>query len=328
MSEPGKVADLAGSEGSNMIDVTGLFKQFGVQKNIRGFFNRHTYEIDPRAPENNWLYPAFRGFEVLQRNLAQQGKNVHTFATIGTGAGWDAVGAYHIFKPERLVATDYHPKVLPIAHRNIRGNVPTNIEVLTLTGDLCAPLREEGVLADVIYANLPLLPDDPEKVMQNMRSSTFVAWERIHAAPEDYRRHRLAMKYHFLLDAASSLTQGGSVVINLGGRVPVELVQQMFTDCGYTYEELFTMLKIQSQPEEVLPGFAQAERETGVTFDYYRLSAAKASLQEHTPPLSAADLKAYLLPHHVSATQAQALHEQGEEIGHIVQVIRGQRVHD
>ncbi len=306
-------------------DASSLFAQFGVRQKVKGVFNEYTYAIDAR-PENNWLFPAFKGFEVLKTRIAAEGQTVRTFVTVGTGGGWDAIGGHHIFQPKRLIATDNHPKVLRVADRNIRENVTDeDVEILTLHGDLCAPLREKKILADVLYANLPLLPDDPAHVLEGMRSSTFADWERIKQAPTIYQRYRLAMKYVLLNDAASSLAPHGSVAINLGGRVPVELIQRMFDECGYTYEELYTMLKLQTQPDEVLPGFAAAEKEGGVEFDFYRLPHTRKAASTLRPSFPAKKWKDTLLPHRVSAERAVRLHARGVPIGHIVQMIGGQR---
>jgi hypothetical protein len=82
------------------------------------------------------------------------------------------------------------------------------------------------------------------------------------------------------------------------------------------------MLKTQTQPEDVLPGFAAAEKEGGVTFDFYKMRQAREGLAD-TQFGSAVQLKQHLSPYRVSATEAEALRARGEEIGHVVQVIRG-----
>lgn len=311
-----------GDQGIRSVDVSSLFAAFGITKSVIARFNEHTYEFDPDI-KNNWLYAAFKGFQVLGDRLASEGKSADTFVAVGTGSGLDAIGASHIFQPNAVVLTDIHPRVVPLAEQNAKGNILKG-SVVGLTGDLCEPLRQHNIKADVIYANLPLIPDDDETILGGMRSSSFVSRSRFEKAPKKYKRYLLGMIHAFLEDAKESLNPDGSVVINLGGRVPVELVKELFAECGYEYEELYTMLKAQSQPEEVLPGFSQVEAKEGVEFDFYKFDEAEAALQNvDTATLSAQELKDLLAPYRVTAMEALALHRSGTRIGQIVQVIRG-----
>lgn len=306
-------------DGSFLVDVHALYKPFFSVDALRALFTHETYEYDP-VPDNNWLYAAFKGFQALKQDPQ---RCIRTFATVGTGPGLDAIGAAHIFRPAHVIATDMNALVLPVAEKNILDHVPDSaVRVSVLQGNLCAPLRDAGFCADLIYANLPLLPADAASLIQGMRSSTFAPQEILATAPEVYRQYQLGMIYQFLCDARSSLTENGSVAINLGCRVPLSLVRQMFQDCGYTYRELFVMLKKQSQPDDVLPGFSSAEQEEGIVFDFYRYDEALHAFPLDTL-MSAESLKQALLSFRVSAKEAQKLHESGVVIGHIVQMIEG-----
>ncbi|MSR87169.1 hypothetical protein EXS70_03295 [Candidatus Peribacteria bacterium] len=315
--------------GGHFVDVSALFEPFGIKQKIEALFTPVTYEFAP-IPENNWLYAAFKGFQALKESAPL--KWVHTFASVGTGPGLDGIGASHIFKPAHVVLTDKKKQVLPIALCNIHAHLQNErIKVTVAKGNLCAPLRDKGIYADLIYANLPLLPD-PEGNDEGMRSSTFVPTEELQDVPEIYQHSRLAMIYLFLNDARSSLNEGGSVAINLGGRVPVALIQQLFRECGYQYRELFSMLKVQSQPYDVLPEFSKAELETGITFDFYRMNdETKHSLTAYSQlygvfgkTMNAHQMKEDALKEfRVSATDALKLHQAGETIGHVVQMIQG-----
>lgn len=263
-------------------------------------FTPQTYELDPK-PENNWLFAAFRGFQNLR--ILEPTRQIRTFATIGTGPGLDAIGAHMILDPEHVIATDIVDAIVDVARGNILRHIPSKTQVTTLTGDLCAPLRKAQLTADLMYANLPLLPMTAETADHAMASSTFVSDQAFHRAPEVYRHWRLAMMYVFLHDARSSLSPGGSVAINIGGRVPDVLLRQLFTECRYSYRELFTMLKIQSQPEQVLPGFTKAERDHRVQFDFYSMKEPSAK--------------------RICATEALRRHQKGEVIGHTVKMIEG-----
>jgi methylase of polypeptide subunit release factors len=316
--------------GAHSVDVSALFKPFGITKKIDALFTSSTYEYAPK-PEDNWLYPAFRAFQNLK--ATDKLKWVHTFASVGTGPGLDGVGASFIFHPAHIFLSDENPDVLPIARYNALSNVADKrTQVTVAEGDLCAPLRDAGIRPDLIYANLPLLPADPKTLRTDMRSSTFASSEKCKDVPEIYRQFRLAMMYLFLNDARSSLNENGSVAINLGGRVPVELIRRMFAECGYRYHELLTMLKVQSQPDEVLPQFSKAEQELGIEFDFYRMNEETAgSLASYAELyrlfgkiMNAHQMKEDALKDfRVSATEALELHNRGEQIGHVVQMIEG-----
>lgn len=321
------------------VDVSSLFAACGIRRKVTALFNAATYEID-EMPQNNWLYPAFLGFQELAEKLRREDKCVQSFASIGTGAGLDVVGAEQIFfpaflsgyqaeifKPSLLVGTDVHPGVLPLAEENVRKNIDLkSADIRMLLGSLCTPLREAGLKVDVLYANLPLIPDGPAHILDGMRSSTFVDRDLLKDVPPLYTKHLLGMKYALLQDAHDCLTESGSVVLNLGGRVSIPLVHRMFTECGYSYDELVTMLKVQSQPEEVLPGFVAAEQKHGIAFEFYWMESEP---QKYTPKVYINDIysESFLKRNkRVSATEALALHSKGEKIGHIVRVIRGQRL--
>ncbi len=139
-------------------------------------------------------------------------------------------------------------------------------------------------------------------------------------------RYLLRLQNAFLRDAYAALSPGGSVIINLGGRVPVSLVKEMFVAAGYQYQELFAMLKVQLQPEWVLGGYARAEKKYHVVFDLYRFDAARKKFEVllRDKNISTLELKKILKPFHVSATEGLKRLVYGHErIGHIVQVIRG-----
>ncbi len=309
------------------VDISQLFESVGVHKEVKVNMNDATYEVDATEPKNNWLYPAFKGFQKLQKSLEDDGKHVDTFVSIGTGQAIDGIGANEIFAPKKVVLTDNNSKVIAISDANFKMNSNGEAECVVLEGSLCKPLRDHGITADVIYANLPNVPkDDSEAVMQGMNSATFVDAATVASTPEKYQRYLLGLQYAFLKDAVGSLNDGGCVVVNLGGRVPVELVQDMFQECGYSYKELYTMFKLQSQPEEVLTGYAEAELQHGVTFDFYRYDDSFAALEaQDTERISATQLKALLAPFRVSATEGLALLAKGEKIGHVVHLLRGQK---
>lgn len=312
------------------LDASKLFEAVGLKNRPMIEMNEHTYGMDMEQPENNWLYPAFRGFQECQKRLGQEHQRVETFTTIGTGSGIDAIGAYEIFRPHRVIMTDIHPDVLPLAAKNFSLNTEKEFVVFeTLKGDLLQPLKKRGWISDVIYANLPNVPfvhEEPSLLAKQLSASFYIPKEH-NIIPRDAERYLLAMQYIVLHDAREVLTHHGSVLLNLGARVPCEVVKNIFQEIGYSYEELFVMLKKQTEAELMLPSYAKAEVENGVEFDFYRLTDAQTYLAQEAPgaePPSVDLLKSRLERFRVNASTAwREFHEKGTPIGHIVSLLRG-----
>ncbi len=326
-------------------DVSPIFEAAGIEGWYRGTMSDYSYDLNPEDPESNWLYVALQGFRKLKPMLDREGKAVDTFATLGSGHALDAVGGYKVFNPKNVVMTDINAGtewwLTSNFLRHIRepvwggengedivalNYVDKQVRTYSLIGNLCEPLRERGLVADVMYANLPNIPEpDTAKVHDGMNSATFIDEDAIAAAPQKYHAYHLGLQHTLLQNARDSLSDQGSLLVNLGGRVPVELVRDMFHENGYGYEELFNHFKVQTEPEEVLTGYSvQGEQRYGVEFDYYRYDEAKRLLGERKPQdLSVEQLKELMSSVRVSATEGLERHHQGERLGHIVQLVRG-----
>ncbi len=308
-------------------NVSSLFASVGIKHPVIINTTEHTYEVNAVKPKNNWLYPAFKGFLKLRKKLPCGKSSTLTFASIGTGQGIDAIGAYHIFHPKKIIITDIHPEVIPIAKNNFLKNTDHKTNFVAYVGNLCDPLSKNKIVADIIYANLPNIPF--EGVGSNFGgqlTSTFFNEQWINNKSRILEKYLLSLQNAFLYSAWPNLSPRGSVIVNLGGRIPLQLIKKMFTDAGFKYEELFNTLKIQSQPEWVLGGYARAEEKYKVTFDFYRFDAAKSKYGKKLEKenLSANKLKKMLRPFRISATEGlKLLIYRQETIGHLVQIIRG-----
>jgi hypothetical protein len=99
-------------------------------------------------PRRDWVssvaVPAF---------LAHRAQNtVRAFATIGTGAGLDAIAAVDIFDLERVAITDLHQAVVDAAAENIRtATAGLGVNLNAAAGDILAPLASEKCQYDLIY---------------------------------------------------------------------------------------------------------------------------------------------------------------------------------
>lgn len=114
----------------------------------------YTYPIKEKVWDN-WLPFAYRAFS----KIAQRRKNIRSFATIGCGSGADAIGAYYAFpKLETIILSDIDELVSTLARENVLRNT-RSINVQALFGSLCAPLSNQDIHVDLIYENLPNIPD-------------------------------------------------------------------------------------------------------------------------------------------------------------------------
>ena len=306
----------------------------GLNRPMHLLMNDHTYELSD-DPKDNWIYHAWLGWLKLRNALQLEKRQgwsdlVHTFATIGTGPGIDALQAAVVFQANRIVMTDIQPSSVQIASQNFARNAMelldrSQIQYCALEGSLCAPLEQHDIRPDVLYMNLPNIPGGQmDAVMNGMCSSTFVADETIDSVPELYKNYLLGLQYLALKEAKNTLAQSGSAVVNLGGRIPSTVVQQLFDACGLHYRELSTSFKRQTQPEEVVTGYAEAEDRNGVTFDFYDYEHAQNLLSgdAHQFLESCDDWKAMLEPAHCTAKQALEAWKGKKEVGHLVQVLR------
>lgn len=310
-------------KGPHKTSITPLFRLVGLPQKVTVEVNEHTYEVDTKHVTDNWLYPAFRAFQELNYRLTAEHKIPNTFVTIGTGPGIDAIGAAYILQPKQLIITDIHPEVLALAQKNVAFN--TTIPCMALQGSLCAPLREQSLHADVIYANLPNIPfsGGTTALLVDQLTSSFFDGKKIRGVSAELSKYLLAMQYSALLSARECLAPGGSLLLNIGGRVPFHLIERMCAEAGYACEELCVMFKAQSQPELIVKGYAEAEVIDNVEFDFYVYDDAVRVANQYSHRVSTHDLKQALSKYRVSATEAWNRYtDSAERIGHIVHVIR------
>ncbi len=281
-----------------------------------------TYPIKDVAWDN-WFPFAYIAF----RRLAEEENVVRSFATIGTGNGADAIGAFHAFKDlQKIVITDIDKKVVSISEENVKRNTK-GINLIALQGSLCKPLKSRGIRVDLIYENLPNIPDADNIIEGYRRSSRFEAGS-ISVGNEKMKKYLLESHFASLIEAKESLNSRGSVICSIGGRVPYDLLHGMIQSAGYSSEELLAGFKVQTEPEEVFPGYAKAER-GGVDFDFFRYNEAVESLknnemEEPFIELRGDELKNLLGPYRISAKESLELYDKDPsyKIGHTVHMIR------
>lgn len=219
-------------------------------------------------PRSDWVasvaVPAFTA-------LAQEGVEAQDFCSIGTGAGLDALAAIEILKTRNIVITDLHQDVVYSARNNIINNsiVENKLTIHSYAGDLLAPIIGEGFKFDILYENLPNIPiEDSGELFNGQKSSTYIE-KRNELMPDFVKRYLIALHYVALQQAYSLLKQGGQTLSSIGGRIPLEIIVRLGEELGYSSDILIYTWKKQSEPEEVVGGYAQWERQGLGPFRFY-----------------------------------------------------------
>ena len=327
-----KFTDISGA----LIAIYGHNPQFNKEFIVKE--TPQTYPIKEELWEN-WFPFAFLAFKKLAE---KEGSRIKSFAVIGTGPGADAIGALCAFKNlESIIVTDINEKVVQVAKQNVERYASSKkVEVIALCGNLCQPLQESGHKVDVIYGNLPNIPEaglinggyrtasrfDPANVIDKKNISKVS--DSMRQRTKDYL---LESQLAFLMSARESLNEGGSVIPSIGGRVPYELLKDLAEGAGYKFSELIAGFKKQTEPWEVIPGYAEAER-CGIKFDFYRYDDAvrylsSKGIKEPFTNLRGDILKIMLHPYVISAKEAFEMYKQEKNfnIGHTVHMIRAQK---
>ncbi|HIH43225.1 TPA: hypothetical protein HA246_06285 [Candidatus Woesearchaeota archaeon] len=297
----------------------------------------HTYPVKDDI-WSNWYTFGLRAFERLRDELKQEGRPITSFATTGTSNGIDAIAASLVFENLQEVALiDLDERVVPVAKQNyLRYFSGKNVSAFA--GSLLEPLVEKGITADLIYANLPILPNGGDLIQGYRRSSRYEKGLFAQAKTEDWIKNYLLEPYYaLLLQAKDVLTPRGSVICSIGGRIPYSVIEQVIEKAGFKTQKLLTGFKVQTEPWEVLPGCADAEKD-GVTFDFYRYDEAVAALRNHRlssgkileepfMDLNKEELKKIIEPYKITAKQAHEMYLKNNyaKIGHVVHIVRAMK---
>jgi len=270
-------------------------------------------------PQNHWLYYAFEGFNALSK----QGKKIGHFVSIATGPGVDAIGAMEILHPERITVTDLVSTAIDQARENISRyqELGERTPVTYVVGNLCEPLGNDT--ADVIYANLPNIPIPTElldQLLEGITAASYFDPETLQGVPEDLGKYLLSLQYAFLQQAKSHLTPDGQVLLNLGARMPITAINDLFDKAGYQQPEVLSFgFKLQTEPFDTIPNYA-AHETSEVQFAYYPYRQAKEILTGKSIT-NFSELTTLLEQLKLSATDAFERLKQGEQLGHLVTLL-------
>jgi len=285
------------------------------------------YLPDLKDLKRDWVAsvaaPAFRA-------LAHDRTAPHrAFATIGTGSGVDALAAIEILGAEVVGITDLFEEVVAAAARNVRGNLRPGVAISLHAGagDLLVPLASSGVKFDVIYENLPNLPvDDTRLIEQDKTSAAFLA-PRSEAVPGFVTDWLLTMHYLALVQARDALTPDGVVLSTIGARLPLDVLARMSRAAGLKPRVLTYGWKVQADAEDVISTYASWERQGLGPFQFYAADALEATFAEIDAGEagdSAADIEASLAGEQFGAAAAWEAYCKGARIGHTYVVLQSE----
>jgi hypothetical protein len=284
----------------------------------------HTYPLE-QSPEQSWLPIAFRAFDRLART-----RRFEHVLIIGTGNGLDALGAVEILDPVSLTVTDLYDESLAVSRENVLEHLadPDSIELAFHAGDLlsCVP---GGRSFSLVYENLPNVTFSPD---QNRRRGTLGGrfYTRApQAVPEPYSRYMLDLHYRLLLEARPRVSDGGGVLTALGGRIPDGLAFELHRACGFDPTLVTFDVKLQAEPELMVPPYARAEAEQDLAYTFYAPEAIERVAELRANGLdgqSLTDAAARDLERlSMSAREAAARVDQGLGVAHSVLMIFGER---
>jgi methylase of polypeptide subunit release factors len=312
---------------SARIDVSAVFAPLRPFVRLRGdgplMVRCDDGTYDPKAdPAYDWVHrvaiPVFRS--VAGR------RPVASFCTVGTGTGCDALAAIEVFAPERVALTDLALPTVAHAALNVLDNVRPGgaVDVVTGAGDLLAPFGGSELRFDLIYENLPNLPLTGQRA-GSLRGRDHATYHhsRTEEVPLSARESLLELHWLCLHQARSLLAPGGILLSSIGARRPLAEICAAMTYLATAQRIELLTWKLQSEPAEVIGGFA-AEEHPRRQFSFYSAEVLDRVL-EATPPTEAAacafDIEAALAPHRMTAAEALVRSRHGEPIGHTVIVL-------
>ena len=293
-----------------------------VRRPVRLRITEDSYPLEP-SPEQAWLPVAFRAFAQIGRQ-----SHVEDLLILGTGNGLDALGAAEIFDLRTLTLTDLHEPAVAVARDNVLAHLtdPAATRLGFHAGDLLACVPDEQRFS-LIYENLPNLPaPDSADLRRGTLGGRFFDASGLDV-PEPFGAYRLALHHRCLLEARTRLHDGGGVLTAIGGRMPHAVAFDVHRACGYDPQLVAFDVKLQVEPELVVPPYRSAEAEHGVPFTFYAPEAValvgnarRAGLDGQ--PLAdavACDLDRLSL----SAREAEERVERGQPVAHSVLMIWG-----
>ena len=313
---------------SIIVDVNKYLALNDATKHIKDYLSievaDHAYLPKTEDIKSDWVaYIAAPAFKLIREKL---GHDVDSFVSIGTGSGIDVLTGIELLGAKRVGFTDLQRSVVAAAAQNVRNNLKiNNIEFEFGDGDLLQPLQNGKRNYDVIYENLPNVPLASNTKIEDKRNSGHYLEKRIEPIPEFVHEQMLDLHYLALKQARDYLAQNGAVYSTLGGRIPLSAFIKLGELAGL-HSEIFTYSwKVQTEPEDVISGYAAQEKAGLGPFRFYRaddLQKAFANVSVKDSGSRAFEIEESLDSAKLSATAAYEAFKKGEVIGHTVAVLK------
>lgn len=319
---------------TNIIDVSALFQKCGIDLPMTTIIETEgMYPYKPSV-EDNWAYFTAVGFQALARILMQEEKRVESIGIVGIGSGVEGIAALHIFHDQirHLVISDVDEGILQGAVKNLAAILQSNhVQLTAVVGSFCESIKTHGIELDLVHANIPNLPaSDSEDLSKGAEKGTFLpaSLYEEYAPPEKFVSWALGAQFAYLSSAKEVVREGGTIITELGGRVPLQLVRELFKEVGLDFQEVVTGFKEQTEALIDFTGYHQLETQHGVEFEFYLCKESFALLEQRgiknpTSEVSAEEIKSILEPYKVSAGKALECYRDGIAVGHTVHLFRG-----
>jgi hypothetical protein len=317
------------------VDITPLFKAAGIDTQPVSIIETPGMYPYKDTIVDNWAYYTAVGMKRLKAVLEAEQKEVAEVAIVGIGSGVEGIAAITIFQPElkRLIVSDVDSEILDGTVVNIQDCIQdTNLQLVPVVGSFCEPIEQAGYKVDLVHGNVPNLPSTGEEdLSQGAEKGTFLPSSLYegYSPPEKFVGWAMGAQYAYLMSARNILKPGGSVITELGGRMPLQLVDELFVACGYEHmEEVIVGFKEQTEALIDFLGYHRMEKAYGVSFEFYIYKEAKKLLEQrgfHNPThnVSGREIKELLNPYKVSAGEAVGLYKKNVAVGHTVHLFRG-----
>lgn len=316
------------------VDIGPLFERAGVDGDqISITETPGMYPFKERI-EDNWAYYTAVGFRKLKEILKQENNQVRNIGIVGIGSGVEGIAAAKVFGSslETMAISDIDSEIILGAEQNIQAILNTvKTKVLALEGSLAEPLAKQGIKFDIIHGNIPNLPSvGDHDLTRGAEKGTFVPTETydIYSPPKKYLQWAMGAQYAYLESAKEALSNNGSVITELGGRMPLHLVRELFEEQDYNMQEILVGFKEQTEALIDFEGYHRLEEEFGVQFDFYRYDDAiaileKNGMQHNILNQDGETTKKLLQSCRVTAGEAIDLYHEGIPVGHTVHLFRG-----
>jgi len=142
--------------------------------------------------------------------------------------------------------------------------------------------------------------------------------------PHVAKLNLLELHYALLRMAKPLLKPGGRVLCSIGGRCSIASIMAMVVEAGYWPRILTYHWKVQSEPGEVIVGYAAQQRKGFGPFFFCPIEDLQSAFARFSPSVAA--LEAYMIEQRLStkrvdAETAERLYQDGHSLGHTVVVI-------